>query len=367
MKLLIVKCFVLFIRILYAPMKLRKTQNKILYLSRQADEKLIDYILLEKEILAENPDIKQVFRLKRLRDESALTFSYVFSIFGDMWEMASAKIVVLDSYSIPACCLNHKKGTEIIQIWHALGGIKKSGLQSVGKAQGRNIGVSKVLCMHRGYTRLIAPSEAAADFYEEVFGCERENVAIFSLPRVDVLLDGTSRKDEFLELNPEYKGKIIVSYIPTFRDDDEVFAKDVFEAFKGNEKYKLIISAHPLSATAKTGEYKYNGDFTSEDFIKLSDLVISDYSACSIEAALLNKPLYFYVPDYDTYCEEVGINIDIKKEMSGCAFEDINLLIDTMENKPYDMLQLGNFANKYVENRSTDNTEKLAKYILELM
>ncbi len=367
MKLLLVKCFVLFIRILYAPMKLRKTQNKILYLSRQANEKTLDFILLEKAVQKENPKVIQVFRMKRLRDESSLNISYIFSVFGDMWELASAKIVVLDSYSIPACCLTHKKGTEIIQIWHALGGIKKSGLQSVGKAQGRDEGVSKALCMHRGYTRLLAPSKASAEFFKVVFGCNDENTVILSLPRVDILLDGKNRREEFIKLNPEFRGKVIVSYIPTFRNNDEVFAKDVYESFKNREKYKLIISAHPLSETARKGEYKYNGSFTSEDFIKLSDIVISDYSACSYEAAILEKPLYFYVPDYEVYSNEVGINVDIKAELPDCAFSDVGELLDALENKAYNKQRLIAFGNKYVENQGTDNAKKLAEYILSLI
>ena len=50
MKLLIIKVFVLFIRIIYAPMKLRKTKNKIVWLSRQSDEKSKDFQMLSEEI-----------------------------------------------------------------------------------------------------------------------------------------------------------------------------------------------------------------------------------------------------------------------------------------------------------------------------
>ena len=354
-------------RILYAPMKLRKTQNKIHYLSRQSNDKSLDFLLLEEAIKKENPAIKQVFRHKRLKDESSLTLSYIFSVFGDMWELASAKLVILDSYSIPACCLNHKKGLEIVQIWHALGGIKKSGLQSVGKAQGRNEKISQALCMHRGYTRLLAPSKATAEFFKVVFGCKDENMIIFSLPRVDELLDGKNRKEEFLELNPEFRGKTIVSYIPTFRNNDNVYAESIYDAFKSSKRYKLIISAHPLSETAKQDKYKYNGKFTSEDFIKLSDVVISDYSACSFEASLFPRPFYFYVPDYDIYVNEIGLNIDMKKEMPECTFTDAGDLIYAMENRPYDLEKLNEFSRKYVEYRGTDNSERLAKYIISLI
>ena len=43
------------------------------------------------------PETKQVFRLRRLKDESSLSLSYIFSLFGDMWEMASARVVIVDT------------------------------------------------------------------------------------------------------------------------------------------------------------------------------------------------------------------------------------------------------------------------------
>ena len=160
MKLLIIKAFVLFIRVLYAPMKLRKTKNKIVWLSRQSDEKSEDIKRLSEEIEKLSPETIQVFRLKKLKDESGLSLSYVFSVFVDMWELSDASIAVADTYSIPLSCLNHKKNLKKIQIWHALGAVKKFSLQSVGKAQGRNEAVSIAMCMHKNYDIVIAPSAA---------------------------------------------------------------------------------------------------------------------------------------------------------------------------------------------------------------
>ena len=51
-------------------------------------------------------------------------------------------------------------------------------------------------------------------------------------------------------------------------------------------------------------------------------LVFSTYSACAFEASVLMKPLYFFVPDYDEYSSERGINVDLKKEMPSATFEN---------------------------------------------
>ena len=119
-------------------MKLRKTENKIVWLSRQSNEKSEDMSMLSDEISKLSPETKQVFRLCRLKDESGLSVSYIFFILRDMWEIANAKIAITDTYSIAVSCLNHKDSLKIFQIWHALGAVKKFSLQSAGKAQGRD-------------------------------------------------------------------------------------------------------------------------------------------------------------------------------------------------------------------------------------
>lgn len=56
--------------------------------------------------------------------------------------------------------LNHKSSLTVIQIWHALGKIKQSGYQTVGKAGGRGRLVADELCMHRNYDYIIAGGKA---------------------------------------------------------------------------------------------------------------------------------------------------------------------------------------------------------------
>lgn len=367
MKILILKVFVLGIRVLYAFMKLRKTQNKILWLSRQSDDKSSDMIMLEEAIRNISPDTRQVFRLRRLKDESAISLSYILGVFGDMWELASAKTVIVDTYSIPVSCLTHKDGVKVVQIWHAMGAVKKFGLQSVGKAQGRDEGVSRVLCMHRNYDYVMAPSERTGEIYCEAFGCDKENIRIFSLPCVDILLDGKDRRDEFLRLNPQYEGKRIVAYIPTFRTDDDVYAAMIHSAFASSSDMGLVISAHPLSNTSESGLYTVNGDFGSRDIMKLADVVITDYSACAFEGAILNKPLYFYVPDYEIYKSEKGLNADVESEMPHVSFREAERLISAIEQNDYDFQKLAAFKERYVENTSTNNTERMAQFICSLL
>lgn len=346
-------------------MKWQKTQNKLVWLSRQSDEKSLDMCLLEKAISELSPETKQVFRLRRLKDESSLSLSYIFAIFKDMFEIASAKVVITDTYSIPVSCLNHKKDLTVIQLWHALGAVKKFSLQSVGKNQGRNSAISEALCMHKNYDYVIAPSKKTGEFYCEAFGCKDENIKIATLPRVDVLLNGENLKAEFLTQNIEFENKKIVLYLPTFRENDLQIADALSESFQKETDLKLLVSAHPLSETAKSGKYSFNGGFNTQDLMKIADIIITDYSACAFEAALLNKPIWFYIPDYEIYKEERGINVDLKTELPFACFKNAKKLIEAINKSDYNYSCLNSFKNKFVENQGTDNAIKIAEFIVE--
>ena len=360
MKLFIVRVFVLVIRMLYAPMKLKKTKNKIVWLSRQSDTKSQDMEMLSDAISRISPETMQVFRLKKLKDQTGITLTYIFSVFGDMWQLADSCLAICDTYSIPVSCLKHKKELKVVQIWHALGAVKQFGLQSVGKAQGRSADVARILSMHKNYDMVIAPSDAAGKFYCKAFGCSEDRITVASLPRVDVILNARNRRDEFLMSNPHCRGKEIIVYLPTFRDGDGDAIASLTEAFAKYGDKVLITKAHPHSAAAKK---TYEGRYSTYDLMKLSDAVITDYSASAFEASLLDKPLWFFAPDYDKYKREQGLNTDIKEIMPHVFFTDADELTEKISEGSYDLEKLRAFREKFVCVLGTDNTEKLANII----
>lgn len=364
MKLLIIRLSVLCMRILYFPMKkMRKTKDKIVWLSRQSDVKSEDMRLLSKRISELSPQTQQVFRLKKLDKAEKVSVSYLFSIIGDMWHLADSAVAICDTYSIPVSCLNHKEKLKIVQIWHALGAVKQFGLQSAGKANGRELGVAKVLHMHKNYDTVIAPSRQTGTFYREAFGCTEDKITVASLPRVDIILDGTEKKKEFLSENPSFSNKKLCVYLPTFRNGEHRIALELAEVFSTCTDIGLVVCPHPLSGSE---DRNYSGDFSVYDLIKAADEIITDYSASAFEAALLYKPLWFYAPDYDDYIEAQGLNIDIKTAVNGAFFTDASKLVKAIRADNYDFESLSGFEEKYVTHRGTDNTDRLAKIICRL-
>lgn len=357
------------LRALYAPIKLAKTQNRIVYLSRQSNDKSIDMILLEKEISKISPETQQIFRLRMIPEGFLDKVKYCISVIGDMYYLATSKVAILDTYSITVSCLKHKSELKVIQMWHALGAVKKFGLQSIGTKEGRDEKISRAMCMHENYDYVLAPSKATAGFYMEAFGCEPSKMKICSLPRVDELVSDTGSSENFYRENPGLSQKKIVLYLPTFRDREAFVANELMVEFEDmSSNYQLIISPHPLFSKIKVkDEYSFKGNYSTYDLLKVADCVITDYSACAFEASILMKPTYFFVPDYDQYAGERGLNIDLKSEMSSCTFESAAELCDAIQSKPYDLNALYAFKKKYVENTNNNNAEILAKFVCMLL
>lgn len=221
--------------------------------------------------------------------------------------------------------------------------------------------------MHRNYDYVLAPSKKTAEFYSEGFDIALDRMKVLPLPRVDFILDGKDRKEEFYSLNPQMKNKKIVLYLPTFRSGEAMAATLLKKQFESKDEYQLIFSTHPLSEVKKDEVFSAKGSFSSYDLMKLADVIITDYSACAFEASLLLKPLYFFIPDYEDYMKNRGVNVDIKKEFPSAAYENAELLVDAIENNDYDVKSLAEFKEKYVENADTNSTENLVKFILKQM
>lgn len=115
------------------------------------------------------------------------TLSYVVDLHIQMIDIATSKVIIVDGYNLPVSLLKHKKGTKIIQEWHALGAIKKFGYQSIGKVDGINPMVAKILKMHAGYDYVISGSDGMNKYFAEAFNVPEEKVIAIGTPIVDFL------------------------------------------------------------------------------------------------------------------------------------------------------------------------------------
>lgn len=344
---------------IYEIHKLAKVHpKKVVFLSRQ-EERPMDFVLLESELKKLDPAIETRIIGKTMRPGLASKIAYGFNVVGpQLHALATSKVAVLDSYSMPVSMLRHRgskagksaaggdAGLKVIQIWHAMGALKKFSKSIVGKGEGRSEKLADSLKMHANYDLILASSEESRGAFAEAFGYEgegnKDKFIIGALPRTDLLKNPEymeKKRVEILERHPELKGKKIVLYAPTLRIDDSSKAlevekaKELIEAIEtasesqdATEKasvdvenmaseYRVVISPHPVKGEHYNALGRTLAEYSTFELLALCDYFVTDYSAVVYEAAVAEKPIFLYAYDLDDYENRRGFYLDFENDM----------------------------------------------------
>lgn len=360
-KKVIINIAVFVLNIIYLPFKLFKTKHKITYISRQSNTPSIDFVLLTNKMKKMDKKLKQVVLARKIESGILKKISYALHIFVQMYHIATSKIVIVDTYSIPISVLKHKKELKVIQIWHALGAIKKFGYQILDKKEGSSRVLADTMRMHRNYDAVCCASSITAQFFSEAFNTDIAKVKVVGMPRVDYIL-GKDVNNDILKNNPNFVNKKTILYIPTFRKNSTVYLDDIIKKVDSS-KYNLIIKTHPLDNTQVPSEFLIKGNYSTYDIMKFADYIITDYSATAIEASLLQKPLFLYVYDIDEYGQNRGLNVDLLSELQNSTSKNIDNILKIIEDNTYDFESLRMFRDKYIQTYNINNTESVCNLI----
>lgn len=365
------------LKVIYFFIKLfTKTKNKVTMLSRQSDNINIDFELIKEELEKINnfqssnnaTDSKLQIEIlcKKIPSEILGKISYCFYMIKCMYHIANSKVCIIDGYNIAISVLKHKKSLKVIQIWHAMGAIKKFGYQVLDREEGSNSKVAKIMKMHANYDLVTCTSRETRRIYSEAFNTDINKIEVLGMPRIDYILEKDKKINEKLENlykdYPKLKEKKNIVYVPTFRKNETIDVEQIVSEVD-EEKYNLIVRLHPLDKTKVDNKYVIDGKYSTFDLIKMADYVITDYSAIAFETATLNKPLFFYLYDIDKYESSRGLNINLKEEMKNSTKQNIKDIIKIIKNNTYDYEELKDFREKYVQTTDTENTKRIAEHI----
>lgn len=339
-------------------------KNKILFLSRQSDRPSLDYKMIISK-LEEYSSLKIVSVLNRTKKTPFGIIKFAWSQFKSMYHLATSSVCILDSYWPAVSVLNHKDNLTVIQIWHASGKIKKSGYQTLDLPYGRKSKVASLLEMHKNYDVIIAGAESLNDYYCKSFDVTEDKLFNIGLPRIDYLidLDGGGR-EKLLEHHPEFEGKKIVFYAPTFRRGEKLDCSELCRLFD-KDGYALIVKPHSNQQIADGIEVETCSDMSSMTLISACDYLITDYSAISFEAASIRTKIMFYLFDYEKYVKNNGLNLDPAKVMPECTYFSAFELAEDIFNDNYNYNAVDNFARQYLPDDLGHSTEKITKLIID--
>ncbi|WP_425757172.1 CDP-glycerol glycerophosphotransferase family protein [Ihubacter sp. rT4E-8] len=364
---LIIKIGKVFLSVIYGVLKCFPVkQNQALFLSRQADVLSLDFSMLKDRLTEKMPEIRIVSICNRLDDSKSGIIGFGIDTLRSMYYLATSRVCVLDAYWPAVSILRHKKSLTVIQMWHALGKIKKSGYQTLDKESGRSGRTARLLNMHENYDYIIAGGSAWNPYYCASFHTTEDKLVNIGLPRIDYLLEtADANREKVLTAYPEMAGKQVILYAPTFRRGIDLKWESLLDVIDF-DRFILVIKGHPNQKI--TCEHKgvlLCPEFQSVELLSVCEYLITDYSAIAIEAAILNKKTYYYLYDYKEYTEKNGINVNPFDSMPGCAFSDAVPLMEQLMSGAYNEKALADYRKKYLPKELGTSTEKLAQLVVD--
>ena len=356
--------YILFLKVIYFFLKFLPVKERIVFISRQSNQLTLDFKLLTEEIKKINKSVEIVTLTKRMDKSTSAVLKNTGMSLKQMYYLATSKICIVDGYNITVSALNHKKDLKVFQLWHSLGAIKKFGHQSLITDKDKKI--AKVMKMHRGYDFINGSSKEMIKYFSKAFNYEKNLLYPLGLPRIDYLIKNEKELKNLAYFRyPELKKKKVILYAPTFRKDGSFKINELINSID-LDKYILIIKAHPNMRINLDNDKIYTcNDFKTIDLIPVCDFFITDYSAMSIEAASLSKPVLIYAYDLDSYFKNPGLNLDLEKELPGLVFENGKDLFNKIKENKFNKEIINNFKEKYVNKTDGNITYNIAIFILE--
>lgn len=342
-------------------------KRKIIFLSRQSNELTLDFRLLKDELEKQDRNIKIVVVCCRVDDRKKGMSRFAIAIVRSMYHLATSSVCVIDSFWPAVSMLKHKKSLTVLQMWHALGAVKKFGYQTLEKESGRDRRIAEAMSMHRNYDYVIAGGTEWNKYYCEAFNITEDRILNTGLPRIDYLLKTEKiNRAHILKKYPQFAEKPVILYAPTFRRNGSGSGEELLDMFDYN-KYSIVVKNHPNQPLAFTNDnIYYCPEFTAIEMLSVCEYVITDYSAISLEAAILRKKTLYYLYDYDEYKAQNGLNVDPLQSMPECSCQKAEQIVNIINNGNYNMKELEAYRSKYLPAEMGRSAEKLASIICRM-
>lgn len=289
-------------------------------------------------------------------------------------ELATAKYVFVDDASLILSSIPLRKETVAINLWHACGAFKKFG------QRGTNLSLPEDRATHAQYNLVCVSGENLRSIYADAFDVNYNKVKALGCPRTDDyfnkhLITKTKRKIYFR--HPSLIGKSVLVYAPTFRDvgcdrsefhpelDFDRLSKDLLP------NQVLLICPHPVMKNdilpKKYKNIRVMRDFSTNAYMLISDMLITDYSSVIFEYALLRKPIAFFCYDLPTY--DRGFYLNYPEDLPGDVYTNQEELTDYLTHPEKHILtnKMNSFVDKYMSACDGHSCERIANLINSYM
>ncbi|WDH78725.1 CDP-glycerol glycerophosphotransferase family protein [Microbacterium esteraromaticum] len=334
-------------------MRVLPRRHKVTLLTRQSRTPPSDFRLLRTAMLRIDPTVEVVMIARMVPPGLLRKLGYAAHLLLEMYHASTSRVLVVDGYSIIASATPQSKGLTVVQLWHALGSLKKFGLSIVGQPGGRDPRLAKAMRMHAGYDVVIASAERCRAPFAEAFGVDVSKVVVAPLPRVDKLRDPARRaaiRERFEYLYPDLVGAKVALFAPTFRTEGRLATVDPVELTQAmnDAGYALVTKLHPLVPAPTHGGLRTAPGLSTQDLLLVVDVFITDYSSAVFEAAVAEVPSYLLAPDLDEYAQRRDFYARYPDDLGLPMARSVDELVEMVRDEASDAAMMTTLREKFI-------------------
>ncbi len=245
-----------------------------------------------------------------------------------MYELMTSAVWV-DSHLKPLY-IRKRKGQFFLNTWHGGLGFKKIENDISDRVTDPLVLSEKQMAVRTAQMTdvFLSNSKWIEDIYRSAFHYSGK-VFRTGFPKNDFLFRDLNPVRKQVRNSFELSDPYIILYAPTFRDcpDEKQFSirpdaviQTVEKTLGKGKKAVFMVRFHPLMTEWRNKFFTFSDqviDATdypdTQELIAAADCVISDYSSIVFDAMLLKKPVFLFVPDYESYRDERGFYLELEE------------------------------------------------------
>lgn len=355
--------------------------DKVTFASYRSTDLEGNLFYLKEEINQLYPHIKCQVMVEKFNSSLPGKLAYIAHLLRASYHLATSRYFIIDDYYFPVYCITPRKGTEVIQVWHAAGAFKKFGLSTIDKGFGPSDEYLKHIKVHSNYSRVYVSSKEVIPHYAEAFGMDEACIYPLGLPRTDYFFEKGLKEQTKAKLYakyPELANKQLILYAPTFRGrshyqgEFEIPLELSRMKAELGDKYVLLVQLHPymnkgvvFNTDPADFIYRTNTDFKVEEMLLAADILITDYSSIIFDYSLLNKPMAFFVHDLESYIGERDFYYPFESFIPGPAFKETDDMIEWLKKQDKDFSTVKHFAEKFFDHQDGESSRRIAEHLFK--
>lgn len=254
--------------------------------------------------------------LKKYPDLKVVEYFYDYSFCGMLKSLtvmmrfmplyARAKYVFISDCYVPVSCCKKRKETVVVQLWHSCGLMKQVGADSEVEKK------SMSPWQYRNYDVFTTSAACVSDTLSGAMGIPRQVFSEAGVSRMDILFSESWKqqiRESFYKDYPEYRGKKIILWAPTFRGSAQTgYVAGEEEILRLQKElpanYALIVKTHRF---ARNKDLDSVVTYAAEYLQILADVLITDYSSIYFDYLYFRRPVVLFAPDLEAYLSTVGL------------------------------------------------------------